>query len=382
MSGTSADGVDAALLDFDIPERGGYQGLLSRPYARDLREMVLAANGPLSVERMAQLDRDLGVCYAQLAQEAIAQFGPVDYIALHGQTIRHQPHATPGFTLQIGSAADVLIATGITVVHDFRRADVAAGGEGAPLVPPFHQHCFQGDQPRLILNLGGMANLTWLPGQDDARPLQAFDCGPGNVLIDAAIRMISAGQESYDQDGHLAATGAVVKAALEEWSRLAFFRQPPPKSTGRELFGEPLVQEWWSTWTGSAADFVATLTGFTAQTVAAAIKSWTPGASQLLVFGGGAENPVLMQALQQILPDIKVHHGGLLSGIPSQALEALAFAWLGGQCLRGRVLPYAGVTGAQHPVVLGSILPGKNWPMLLHHLAERSSLLTEPIQHD
>jgi Predicted molecular chaperone distantly related to HSP70-fold metalloproteases len=147
MSGTSADGVDAAVLDFDVAGCAGYQGVFGCAFDPALRAEVLAANGPLSVEAMARLDRRLGACYAQLASAAIAHLGPVDFIALHGQTIRHQPHVTPGFTLQIGAAADIAVATGLTVVHDFRRADVAAGGEGAPLVPPFHQFCFQENNP-------------------------------------------------------------------------------------------------------------------------------------------------------------------------------------------------------------------------------------------
>ncbi len=374
MSGTSADGVDAAVLDFDVAGCAGYQGVFGCAFDPALRAEVLAANGPLSVEAMARLDRRLGACYAQLASAAIAHLGPVDFIALHGQTIRHQPHVTPGFTLQIGAAADIAVATGLTVVHDFRRADVAAGGEGAPLVPPFHQFCFQGKQPRLVLNLGGMANVTWLPGMDDPRPLLAFDCGPGNVLMDAAVYLCSDGRSTCDLDGQMAADGLCDAVWLADRLTHRFFRQPPPKSTGREVFGLPLVTQWWSSWRGTAADFLATLTALTAVSVAQAIRTWTPGAAEMLVFGGGAENPTLMRVLQGTLTETRILHGGQYSGIPSQALEALAFAWLGGQCLLGQRLPWAHVTGAQRPMTLGNILPGDNWPDLLVHLSKRMEI--------
>ncbi|WP_414040366.1 anhydro-N-acetylmuramic acid kinase [Acidithiobacillus sp. M4-SHS-6] len=369
MSGTSADGVDAAVLDLAAPREQAYVGVYSQTFSAPLRDMILAANGPLPVEQMARLDRHLGACYAEVAQAAIAQLGPVDFIALHGQTIRHQPRAEPGFTLQIGSAADVAIATGLTVVHDFRQADVAAGGEGAPLVPPFHQYLFQSDQARLILNLGGMANLTWIPGLGDSRPLQAFDSGPGNVLLDAAARMLSRGTVNCDLDGSLAAAGKIQEKPLALWLNHPYFRQIPPKSTGRESFDEQLVRSWWADWAYAETDFVATITALTARSVADALRNWTPGASELLVFGGGAENPTLVGALQAVLPELPVRIGAPNSGIPVQALEALAFAWLGGQCLLGRTLPYAQVTGVRQPVVLGNILPGRNWSKLLGLLA-------------
>ncbi len=373
MSGTSADGVDAVVLDFASAPGSQYRGMFSSAFADHLREQVLAANGPLSVEAMARLDRHLGICYAEVARAAIARLGPVDFVAMHGQTIRHQPRGEPGFTLQIGSAAEVALATGLTVVHDFRRADVAAGGEGAPLVPPFHQYCFQQDQPRLILNLGGMANLTWIPGYGGSSVLRAFDCGPGNVLMDAAIRILRHGQQRFDTDGQLAAAGGVQEDALRTWLQLPFFQQVPPKSTGRESFDEPLVRQWWTEWKNSAADFVATLTALTARTVANAVRDWTLGAKEMLVFGGGAENPTLIRALQEALPELQVRIGAEVTGIPSQALEALAFAWLGGQCLQGKVLPYAQVTGVKQAIVLGNILPGENWPMLLNQLAGLTS---------
>ena len=368
MSGSSADGIDAAVLDLQMAGCAGYRGVFSKPFDPALRAEVLAANGPLSVDAMAQLDRRLGACYAEVAREAIIRLGPVDFIALHGQTIRHQPRAVPGFTLQIGAAADVAVVTGLTVVHDFRRADVAAGGEGAPLVPPFHQHCFQEAQPRLLLNLGGMANVTWLPGNEEDRPLSAFDCGPGNVLLDAAMQLCSGGRHSCDEGGQRAAAGRCDMLRLTEWLSLPFFQQAPPKSTGRETFGAPLVAQWWSSWRGSVEDFLASLTALTAASVAQAITSWTPGAAEMLVFGGGAENPALMRALQDFLPATRILHGGRYSGIPSQALEPIAFAWLGGQCLQGRRLPITGITGARRGTTLGNILPGDNWPALLSQL--------------
>ncbi|MDD2749117.1 MAG: anhydro-N-acetylmuramic acid kinase, partial [Acidithiobacillus sp.] len=155
----------------------------------------------------------------------------------------------------------------------------------------------------------------------------------------------------------------------DQWLKHPYFRQSPPKSTGRESFDDRLVHQWWNDWKYSGADFVATLTALTAITVADALRKWTPDAKELLVFGGGAENPTLMRELQSALPELQVHHGAEQSGIPSQALEALAFAWLGEQCLRGKALAYGQVTGVREAVVLGNILPGRNWAELLSRLA-------------
>ncbi|MHB1203653.1 MAG: anhydro-N-acetylmuramic acid kinase [Acidithiobacillus sp.] len=365
MSGTSADGVDAARLDMGADGHCRFRGWVGTPYPPDLRAAVLAANDPLTVEAAARLDRRLGQFYGAIARTAVHRLGPVDFVAVHGQTIRHQPAGSEGFTVQIGSAADVVAATGLTVVHDFRRADVAAGGQGAPLVPPFHQQIFAAPEPRLILNLGGMANLTWLPGSHDPSPVLAFDTGPGNVLLDALADMHSDGRLHYDGEGRMALAGVPDPALLAEWLAWPYFLSPPPKSTGRELFGAPLVANLLAQWRGRVEDLMASLLALTAQSIAQAVQRWTPGSREMLVFGGGAENPALLAALQRALPAIRIVHGARATGIPSQALEALAFAWLGAQCLQGRPGNLPAVTGATRAVVLGGIHPGNNWSSLM-----------------
>lgn len=365
MSGTSADGVDAARLELGADGHCRFRGWADTPYPPDLRAAVLAANDALTVEAAARLDRRLGRFYGAVARDAVHGLGPVDFVAIHGQTIRHQPAGGEGFTVQIGSAADVVAATGLTVVNDFRRADVAAGGQGAPLVPPFHQQIFAAPGPRLILNLGGMANLTWLPGSQDPRPVLAFDTGPGNVLLDAVADLHSGGRLRCDREGRMALAGVANQALLDEWLDWPYFLSPPPKSTGREAFGLPLAAKLLEKWEGRVEDLMATLLALTAQSIARAVRCWTPGSPEMLVFGGGAENPALLAALQRALPAIRIVHGAQATGIPSQALEALAFAWLGAQCLLGRPGNLPAVTGAARTAVLGGIHPGGNWPLLM-----------------
>ncbi|MEW5790818.1 MAG: anhydro-N-acetylmuramic acid kinase [Pseudomonadota bacterium] len=366
MSGTSADGVDCALLRLEE------QGIVllhhhATPYPHDLRQAVLALNQPATdeINAMGRCARRLGHVYAAAARELIERSGmaaaEIDLIGCHGQTIRHQPDGPAGFTLQIGWADVLAEETGITTVADFRPRDVVAGGQGAPLVPPFHQALFQGAQPRIILNLGGMANLTWLPGHGDGRPPVAFDTGPGNVLMDALARRLSQGQLQYDKDGAIARQGQVHAPALREWLEMPYFQAPPPKSTGRELFDEAFLERPWANRPGSGPDLMATLMALTAESVALAVRRWTLGAEDMLVFGGGAENPALMAALQKAMPEVKIQKGDTVSGIPSQALEAMAFAWLGLHTLQGLPGNLPSATGARHAVPLGVIHPGANW---------------------
>ncbi len=370
MSGTSADGIDVALLSLGPSGPGQLLGYRHSAYSPSLREASLdAAHGPLSVEEAARLDRRLGRAYARAALQALERLGQADAIAFHGQTLRHQPGGEEGFTLQIGSAAELALASGLTIVHNFRAADVVAGGQGAPLVPPYHQLLFGASEPRAVLNLGGIANLTWIPGQGGAGSLCAFDTGPGNALLDGAAALLSGGRLLQDRGGAWAARGQEDTRQLARWLSWDFFQKPPPKSAGRAQFGAPLVSELWRSWAGSPADFLATLTALTAASVALALRRWTPGAPSLWVFGGGAENPTLMAKLASYLDGVAVERGARLSGVPSQALEAMAFAWLGAQCLAGRALPLGSVTGQSRPVILGEVLPGRAWPGLLERLS-------------
>ena len=361
MSGTSADGIDAALLDFAPEGPGMLLGHWHFPYPASLQSEIFQVQETRDLDRVARLDRILGKLHGQAAATVLQETGKADCVAMHGQTVFHRPSGPDGYTLQIGCAADVALAASCTVIHDFRRADVAAGGQGAPLVPPYHQACFARDLPVWILNLGGIANITWVPPKASIYPLQAFDTGPGNVLLDAAASLLSGGKLRMDADGSWALRGQINRKVLASWLEMDFFRQPPPKSTGREQFQGAMVQDLWQGWKGGADDFLATLTALTAESVAHGAREWTPGASRMLVFGGGAKNLSLLRALQEALPGIPVEVGEHSHAIPGQALEAMAFSWLGGQCLLGKALDLASVTGQKQPVVLGHILPGPDW---------------------
>lgn len=368
MSGTSADGVDAALLEVD-PQGLRLVEHWSCPYPEDLRQAVIDANGPLTVEAMARLDRRLGLFYGAWLRGIFDTGGSPALVALHGQTVRHQPDGEDGFSLQIGCPEDVARLTGCTVLSQFRMADVVWGGQGAPLVPPFHQALFAGREPRLVLNLGGMANITWLPPPDDPRTPLAFDTGPGNVLLDACAAIVTGGRLACDRDGLLAARGQVREDILRSWLAWPYFHRPPPKSTGRELFGVPMARRLHAEWEGDGADLLATLAALTARSVIDAVRRWTPGARTMLVFGGGARNPAVMAQLRSAGSDLDVVDGEAETSIPGQALEAMAFAWLGWRCVLGLAGNLPSATGAAAAVPLGRITPGANWPSLLRDLA-------------
>ncbi len=365
MSGTSADGIDAALLQFSPDSSGKLAGHWHWPYPAELQDRIFRLQEALSTPALLALDREIGQLHGQFARQILAAGGEFDLVALHGQTVAHQPDALPGYTWQIGSPYDVVQSTGRSVAYDFRRADLAAGGQGAPLVPPFHAALLRDRSPLLVLNLGGMANITWLPARDDGRSVQAFDSGPGNVLIDAASQLLSQGERRYDHNGAWAAQGQIQANALHTWMGMDYFQRPPPKSTGRELFDARWVAQQWSTWQHSEADFLATLTALTAESIALAVQRWLPAAARMLVFGGGVHNPFLLARLQAALPERAIEIGEQITAIPSEAMEAMAFAWLGGQCLLGRALDLQNVTGQQRAVVLGSLVPGDNWSRLL-----------------
>lgn len=378
MSGTSADGMDAVLIrqsgdDIDLLHHS------SQPFPEPLRNSILSLNQPQpdEINHLGHCARQLGRAYGNLVKLVLKASGfpqqDLDLIACHGQTIRHQPSDKDAFTLQIGWADDIVESTGITTVADFRPRDIAAGGQGAPLVPPFHAALFQADRARIILNIGGMANLSWIPPRGSSESPIAFDTGPGNVLLDALARQISQGTSHYDANGEIARLGMVNRELLDSCLREDYFHEQPPKSTGRELFGEPYVERIRTNWQGSDADLMATLVELSAESIARAIRQWTPGASEILIFGGGAENPVLVQALQKALPDTQVLRGETSTGIPSQALEAMAFAWLGLRSVMGLPGNLPAATGARRAVPLGAIHPGSNWPRLLRKLTDSFS---------
>ena len=374
MSGTSLDGIDAAVVEFDArddaPPDWRVLAAIMVPYEPAQRAAIHDAITHGDAAALCRLHADLGEWLAAAALRARDAAGlaadAVDLIGSHGQTVWHEPpaHGRRGATLQLGCPATVAERTGVSVVSDFRTRDVAAGGEGAPLVPWVDRLLFSHETKRRALqNVGGMGNVTWLPRRDEDAPLLAFDTGPGGALVDAAVQLATDGAETYDRDGARAARGRVDDALLAELLAHPYFAQTPPKSTGRELFGRPLVEQLARERAPRDAqawdDLIATLTALTARSIADALRRWVVprGLDELFVSGGGARNGTLMRMLREQLAPLPVHDGGEL-GVDADFKEAVAFAalaWAYAQELPGNV-PEA--TGAAGPRVLGSYTPG------------------------
>ncbi len=366
MSGTSLDGVDGVLAQFTGAQTLQVQTHASCPMPPALRQELLALNsrhGQDELHRAALAGTAISRLYAQVVQQLLHDSGlpasAVIAIGAHGQTVRHQPglHDGVGYSLQLLNPAYLAERTGMTVVADLRSRDVAAGGQGAPLVPAFHQQVFgQPERAVLVLNIGGISNLSVLPPQSDAsQPVLGFDCGPGNALMDAWCQQHTS--QTYDADGAWAAQGQVVPALLQCLLDEPFFTQPAPKSTGRDLFHWSWLQQRLQAFPqAQPADVQATLTALTAQVCAQDAQRYGGDASTLLVCGGGALNVTLMQQLQQRLPDWQVSSTAS-AGLPPLQVEAAAFAWLAHQCLLGLQGNLPAVTGAQGPRVLGAIYP-------------------------
>jgi len=385
MSGTSADGIDVAIV------RCGESTELIQfnefPMPDSLRQHILHLATPENrednseIDSMGELDRILGLAYAEAALATIEQAGlntdDIAAIGCHGQTLRHRPESMLPFTLQIGCASTLAEMTGITTISDFRSRDIAAGGEGAPLVPFAHQHLFASDQSNTaIVNIGGIANLTWIDQQGQTT---GFDIGPGNMLMDALMTNISRGSKTFDQDGALASNGQISTELLATLMTHPFLKRTPPKSTGRETFGEDMVQQIID-WPGlSDADRMATACAFTADAIAESITMMTdtsPSGSPIavLICGGGARNQHLMHLLTEKLYPITVQPTDA-AGIPAQAVEAISFALLARHTLMGSPNTLATVTGATRDVCGGQITPGNNWPALMQNIPEWIDLL-------
>lgn len=364
MSGTSLDGVDGVLVDFS----GAKLALIQHWHASlapDLRANLLLLNSPGSNElHLAALAGNaLARLYAQVTQMLLQNSGlqPAQVVAIgaHGQTVRHQPgvHDATGYTLQLNNPALLAELTGIDVVADFRSRDVAAGGQGAPLVPAFHQAVFsQADQSVAVLNLGGIANLTVLPALDASQEaVLGFDCGPANALMDAWCQQHTG--KPYDDAGKWALTGQVIQPLMEALLCEPYLALPPPKSTGRDLFNPAWLGQRLQNFPPlAAADVQATLAEFTAQVCAADVLRHASTCRQLLVCGGGAHNTHLMQRLQALLPTVTVSSSASV-GIDPQQVEAMAFAWLARQCISRSAGNLPKATGALGPRVLGAIYP-------------------------
>ena len=354
MSGTSLDGLDVALIEQEQAPR-----LLASHYTpmpADLGRQLLAlcSSGDDEIARSALAEQQ----WAELAAQAIQQLlqrerldpQQIRAIGSHGQTVRHEPQR--GFTVQIGNPALLAELTGICVVADFRRRDVAAGGQGAPLVPAFHKALFGCERQRAILNVGGFSNLTLLAPQ---QPVRGFDCGPGNVLLDAWIRRHRG--EAFDRDGAWAASGTANPQLLQDLLADDYFSLQGPKSTGREHFNlDWLLAQLQARAPIAAADVQATLLELTARSIAMALHAALPAAEELLVCGGGAHNKRLMQRLAELLPTCTVESTDT-RGLPADWIEAMAFAWLAHCCLEGIPANCPEVTGAAGPRVLGAIYP-------------------------
>ncbi len=381
MSGTSMDAADAALVDFsaDQPKLIATQ---RTPLTAELRTALLAlcVPGPNEIERMAELDARLGELFADSALALLKKSGvkpvQVQAIGSHGQTVRHQPSGPYPFSLQIGNPALIAQRTGITTVADFRRADIAASGQGAPLAPAFHNAVFRSaEHDRAVVNIGGIANITLLPA-DPSQDVRGFDTGPGNVLLDAwAERHLG---KRMDEDGRFSASGKVHEGLLSALLNDDYFSLAPPKSTGREHFNiawldavlhqhskYPLsLGESEARGPGggegekSAQDVQATLCELSAASIAEAILRYAPGTKEVLVCGGGAHNAHLMQRLRARLKPCSVESTEK-HGISPDWVEAMAFAWLAKQTLEGKPGNLPAVTGAKRAVVLGGIYKAK-----------------------
>jgi anhydro-N-acetylmuramic acid kinase len=362
LSWTSADGTDAALCE--IAGHGENTGLVARafvttPFSRALRERIFRVAQADAAE-LTDLDVMLGDAFADASFAVAAAAGvaieDVDLIGSHGQTAVHHPRSAGGVgaTLQIGEAAVIAERTGRPVISDFRVRDVAAGGEGAPLVPLVDHLLFRKPgRRRALQNIGGIANVTLV--SDRLEDLVAFDNGPGNMPLDTVARSASAGSEAFDRDGARAARGVVDAGLLTELHRHPYLSQPLPKSTGRETFGRSFVYPLLTRFEGHLDDLLATLTRFTAEAIARSYREMLPAMpDEVFVSGGGALNPTMMRHLAELLAPIPVTTSATL-GVDPEAKEAIAFAVLANQTLFGEPGNIPAVTGAVGPRVLGKI---------------------------
>lgn len=348
MSGTSLDGVDAVRVAFNAGHCA-VERTFFLPYPATLKKALLALHTPQhnELEQSQLVANQLTQLYARATKELLDGM-PIYAIGCHGQTIRHRPEL--GFTLQLNNPALLAELTGITVVADFRSRDIAAGGQGAPLVPAFHQGVFaHASIHRTILNIGGISNLTDLPCNG---AVSGFDCGLGNLLMDAWCQLHTG--QAYDSDGIWAASGIVIAQLLNELLAHPFFKLAPPKSTGRDMFNLAWLEQMLKP-EYKPQDVQATLLEFTARAIADAVRQYCPGTQALYLCGGGAHNDALKTRLHQLLP-FKI---GLTDelGIGADWVEAAAFAWLAKQTLEGKPGNLPVVTGAKGYRVLGAIYP-------------------------
>lgn len=414
MSGTSIDGIDVVIVDIDsidsadssTPSKQAAVDRLSTrealtgeqklrieqrffttlPWEHSVREQLFATfQSPTTAAALCQMNFVVAEHFAQAARTAMAaaqlDWQSIDLIASHGQTIwHHVVDGTVTSTLQIGDPSVIAARTGITTVGNFRTADVAVGGQGAPLVSLYDWLLLRPAADitgwRAVQNIGGIGNVTFLPPNNRNEPPFAFDTGPGNVFIDWAAVAATAGSQQYDVDGQLAAAGTVAESLVAEWLRLPYFSQSPPKTTGRELFQDSLVQQWADVAAQQGlrpVDFVATITELTAASIADAYARFAPGPiTEVVVAGGGARNPILMERLRaqlsRRLPNAITLSTHQDLGVDDKAKEAIAFAFMAYRALHGQAGNVPSCTGATKAQILGQIAPGDNFRTLMQKL--------------
>ncbi|MBQ0759236.1 MAG: anhydro-N-acetylmuramic acid kinase [Gammaproteobacteria bacterium] len=364
MSGTSLDGIDAALISVDANDNVIFEHSISAQLPAELKADILqlCAASHDEIELLGRTDREIGRVFAnaalQLCKSANIKTTDINAIGSHGQTVRHRPpnaerHHNHAFTLQIGDPNTIAELCGITTVADFRRRDIAAAGQGAPLVPAFHAAVFASNtEDRIILNIGGMANITLLKQNGD---VTGFDTGPGNVLMDGWINACL--QQDFDRDGNWAASGQVNTTLLEHFLQTAYYAQTGPKSTGREQFNMRIVESALAHFPAIAPEDVqATLLELTARSICDAIEKSSGSNTPVFICGGGSANLALRKRISALLPSRKVSDTQEL-GIPPDWVEAVAFAWLAKQTLNNLPGNIAAVTGADGPRILGAIYP-------------------------
>lgn len=383
MSGTSADGIDAVLMSISgAPPCLDWQLIkhIHQPFTAQLQSEILACYDPItsSSKSLCALNSELGVAFAHAALAVLEHSGitppQIDLVGSHGQTVWHSPDDPLPSTLQVGEPAYIAEATGITTIANFRPRDMSAGGQGAPLVAYVDALLFSHpDITRVCQNIGGIANLTYLPNNQllhKGAAQLAFDTGPGNTLLDFCAQLISGGTQSCDLNGRIAQRGTVNQPLLETWlADEPYFKRKPPKTTGRELFSQAYCQRLIDQARERSLcdeDLFATLTALTAESIAGAYRDFLPEFPQeVIVSGGGTRNPTLMAMLAAALKPAKVLVSDEL-GLPVEAKEAAAFAVLAYETWHNRPGNLPSATGARHPVVLGSITPGANYRQLIH----------------
>lgn len=378
MSGTSVDGVDAALVEISGTDSEPKVKLLAfenKPYPPQVREKIFSLFMPANatVDKVGYMNFLLGEIYAKSALSVIEKAGmkpeEIDVIGSHGQTIWHapipeSPDGIPvAYTVQIGEGSVIAERTGILTVSDFRVADMAAGGQGAPLVPFSEYLLYRREKETILLqNIGGIGNMTVMPAGAKPRDVFAFDTGPGNMIIDAVISAVTGGEKTYDAGGETAAKGRVCNALLDILKEEPYYRQPLPKTTGREHFGVQYTEKilsWWKENPIPVEDLLATVTDLTAYSIADAYERYVLPkyrASEIIVGGGGSYNATLLRFMKERFAP----HGVAVRtqedlGLSSDAKEAVAFALMADCCMRGKANTLPSVTGAEHPAVMGKI---------------------------